>query len=160
MKTFINKKGLLKVPRLKTADYNIVYSNKERTIDLDKPILVYRNLHKKMYSIRQNRKVVAHAEKLCVASFKCIVNEKGRQRVLKTGQKNVHAFIQGKYETSGCGTACDRNDLPAVIKYNPYKYKTFICDNLTIKPYEVKGGGFCILDKDGIKGSYLHTNPM
>lgn len=156
MRTFMNKKGLLKVPRNKYADYNLVYSFRSRTINLDKPVMVYRNLHKKMYSIKQNKVVVAHAERLCLASFECIVNESGRQKVLQTKQKNVHAYIKGKYATSGMGTSAERNDLPAVIKYSPFKNKTFICDNLTIKPFEVKGGGFCILDKNGVKGSYLH----
>lgn len=160
MKTFINKKGLIKIRRNKFADHNLVYPYKGRLIDLDKDIMVYKNLHKNMYSIKQGRTVVAHAERLCIASFKCVVNEAGRKRVLKTKQKNVHAYIKGEYDTSGCGTSCHRNDLPAVIKYNPFKYGFFFCDNLTIKDFEVTGGGFCILDKDGVRGAYLHTNPV
>lgn len=160
MKTFINKKGLIKIKRNKYADYNLVYPYRGRLIDLDKPILVYKNLHKDMYSIKQGKRIVAHAERLCVASFECIVNEKGRRRVLRTGHKNVHAYIKGRYETSGMGTSAERNDLPAEIKYDPRKYKTFICDNLTMKPHEVKGGMFCIMDKDGVKAAYTHTNPL
>lgn len=160
MKAVINKNGLLKVPRNKYADYNIVYPYKHRTIDLEKPIMVYKNLNNGMYSVKQSGLVVAHAERLCLKDFECVINESGRKRAVRTGERNVHAFIKGKYTTSGMGTSAERNDLPAVIRYNPFKNKTFICDNITDKSIEVKSGMFCIFDKEGVRGAYINTNPV
>ena len=145
--------GLIKIPDNKFADYNIVFSFKERQIDLDKPIYVYRNLHKKGYSIKQSGIVVAHADRLCIRSCEFIVSEPGRQRVLKEKQKNVHAFIKGFYTTSGMGTCADRNDLPVSITYNPYKNDSFVTKNFT--PFKkLKGATFCIADENGIKAAY------
>lgn len=157
MKTFINKKGLIKIRNNQYADENEVYSFKGRTINLDKPIKVYRNLHKEgiWYSIKQGNLIVAHATKLCMGDCDFIVNEKGRRRVLKERRKNVHAYIKGYYTTSIMGTAADKNDLPALIKYDPYKYKTFVCTNLIREPYEVKGAMAVILT-DCIRAAYSY----
>jgi hypothetical protein len=155
MTTFINKKGLIKIRNNKFADDNEVYSFKGRNIDLEKPVYVYRNLHKEgiWYSVKQNNLVVAHAQLMVLGDCKFMVNEKGRQRVLKNKQKNVHAFIKGFYTTSGMGTTAAKNDLPAMIEYNPYCNKTFICSNLTVKPYSVKGAMIVILSSV-VRASY------
>lgn len=147
MKTFINKKGLLKIRGNRYADDNEVYSYKGRTIDLKKPIYVYRNLHKEgiWYSVKQGNLVVAHAQLMVMGDCEFIVNEKGRQRVLKEKRKNLHAYIKGYYTTSGMGTTAAKNDLPAMIEYNPYFNKTFMCSNLTVKPYSVKSAMVVIL---------------
>lgn len=152
-----DENGFIRIPNNRYADHNIVYSFKGRQIETEKPVRVYRNLHTGGYSIKQNGLVVAHAERLCLGDFKCIVNEKGRQKIIKTKQKNVHAFIEGKYTTSGMGTSAERNDLGVTIKYDPYKYPFFYSDNLTIHTLKVKGGGFCILDENGVKGAYTYT---
>lgn len=154
METYIDELGFLRIPKNKYHDGNIVTSYKGRQINLDKPILVYRNLHKKLYSIKQGNIVVAHAERFCVRDFETKVNLKGREKVLRTKTKNVHAFIKGYYETSGMGTGADRNDLGVRIEYNPYEYPFFVSKNLTINTLKIIGGIFCILDKDGVKGSY------
>jgi hypothetical protein len=56
---------------------------------------VYRNLHKKCWSIKQRGLVVGHADELALKDCECIVNPKGRHRVIKTGVKTVHAYIKG-----------------------------------------------------------------
>ncbi len=157
MECIIKKDGLLKVPRNKYADYNQVYSFKNRTIDLEKPIRVFRNLTKKgvWYSIQQNKLTVAHAKRLCIGNCTFVVNQKGRERVVRTKRKEFHAYIEGKYGTSGMGTSAEQNDLPAIIKYDPFKYKQFTCTNLTIKEFPVTKAWFVICDKNGVKGSYL-----
>jgi len=145
--------GLLKVPNNKYADDNIVYSYKGRSINLEKPIKVYKNLHKDCYSVKQGTLVVAHAERLCLRDVTFKVNEKNRQKVIKTKQKNVHAFIEGFYDTSGMGTTAERNDLPVKVYYNPYKTNTFINKQYN-KPLKV--ARFVIADKNGVRASYTH----
>lgn len=148
--TYINQLGLIKVKNNKFSDDNIVTSNKGRLIDINKPIRVYRNLHKDVYSIKQGSLVVAHSPRLCLRDFKAVVNKKGRSKVLIDKRKNVHAFLEGYYETSGMGTTAARNDLPSVIEYNPYKHGHFFCGDAV-----VNGGSFCILDENGVRGAYL-----
>jgi hypothetical protein len=145
--------GLLRIPDNKYQDENIVYSYKGRTINLEKSIKVYKNLHKDCYSIKQGSLVVAHAERLCLRDVTFKVNEKNRQKVIKTKQKNVHAFIEGFYDTSGMGTVASKNDLPVKVYYNPYKTSTFINkeSNNTLK-----GAAFVIADKNGVKASYTN----
>lgn len=145
------KDGFVIIPGNKYADSNIVVSFKDRQIDTEQPIYVYRNLHKKGYSIKQSGKVVAHAERLCIRDCEFVVNEGGRQIVLKEKQKNVHAFIKGYYTTSGMGTSAGKNDLPLGITYNPYKNDCFVIKNFAQK---IKGARFCIADNNGVKAAY------
>lgn len=145
--------GLLKIPNNKYSDNNITYPYKGRCIDLEKSILVYKNLHKDCYSIKQGTLVVAHSERLCLRDVKFLVNEKNRQKVIKTKQKNVHAFIRGYYDTSGMGTTAERNDLTVEVYYNPYKTENFINRQYNKK---LTGARFVILDQFGVRASYTH----
>lgn len=149
----IETNGLLRVPNNKYADYNIVYSYKGRSIDIEKPIKVYRNLHKDCYSIKQGSLVVAHAERLCLSNVTFKVNEKNRQKVIETKRKNVHAFIEGFYTTCGIGTTAERNDLPVEVYYNPYKTSSFLNKQYN-KP--LKGAWFVIADQKQVRASYTH----
>lgn len=149
--------GLLRRPdQGMEADDNIIRSYKGRTIDTSKPMRVYMNLHKKCYSIKQFGIVVAHADRLCVRDVKFVVNERQRQQVLITKQKNVHAYIEGYFSTSGMGVTAKRNDLPVEVFYNPYKYDSFVSDSLTIHIQRIEGAWFVIADEKGVKASYTH----
>lgn len=143
--------GLLRIPNNRYADSNTVMPYKNRNIVLNKPVYVYKNLHKALYSIKQKGVVVAHAERLCLGEVEFIVNEKLRQKVLRDKQKNVHAYLKGFYETSGMGTCATRNDLSVAVYYNPYITKKFINKNYNT---ELKGAKFAILDKNGVRASY------
>lgn len=60
---------------------------------------VYRNLMRRdgvWYSIMQRGVVVGHAREILLADVRFVVREGGRQRVLETGRKNVHAFAVGE----------------------------------------------------------------
>jgi len=63
-------------------------------------VFVYYNLTKKCWSIkalegRSKGRVVAHADAVDLWDCKFKVSEAGRQRVLRTKQKNVHAGVEG-----------------------------------------------------------------
>jgi hypothetical protein len=94
---------------------------KDRSINPEKLVYVYRNLHKegRWYSLKQNGKVVAHAD--CVHLNLCLfkVYEKGRQRVLREKQKNVHAYIIGYFVPEAVYT------YETAVSYDPYKYPHF-----------------------------------
>ncbi len=139
------------------ADNNIILPFKNRELDKDKPVRLYRNLTKKgiWYSLIQNGKTVAHTSAICLKNCTFKVNEKTRQRVLRNKRKEFHAYIEGMYTESGMGRTASRNDLPAVITYNPYTHIGFTCKNLTTKPFLVTGARFVICNHEGVKAAYL-----
>ena len=78
-----------------------------RIIIYDKPVLVYKNLHKDCWSTN-----------LCLQNCTMKISEKSRQKVISERKKNVHAYISG-YITDL--VSCE---LP--LYYNPYQTPTFI----------------------------------
>jgi hypothetical protein len=99
-----------------------------------------------------------HRVLLSTATFH--VNEAGRQRVLKSGHKNVHAFVIGKLvseEFTPKGEICgaygiDENgtDLPWTITYNPYKADHFVGE----MGEKVEGAGAVLLNEHGMTATY------
>jgi hypothetical protein len=105
---------------------------------------IYRNLHKPghTYSLKalegeHKGRVVGYAQCLLVRSASFVVREAGRQRVIQTGRKNVHAGIVGDVVEAYLletrlsnnikqGTVYIDIDTPCkTVKYNPYKAPTF-----------------------------------
>jgi len=84
---------------------------------------VYRNLHKKCFSVRDRatRKVVDHKQHVLLENVTFRVSLFGRQRVLREKRKNVHAFVRG--------SLCEKIEFPTLnpreAYYNPYKVEKF-----------------------------------
>jgi len=103
-------------------------------------VAVYWNFHKKTFSIQSREKdsygkVIRHANSVVINSPKFVVRQAGRERVLKEGVKNVHAFVVGSLEWAS-------NELYQLkggrkIIYNPYKYNSFVIAD--IKEQATKG---------------------
>jgi hypothetical protein len=101
-------------------------------------VRVYFNLHKRQFSIMQGGKVVAHADSVLISDAHFTVQKAGRDRVIATKKKNVHAFVCGKLRAI---TANDVNlgwrstaskELPVIsraqnnkARYNPYDVDHF-----------------------------------
>lgn len=88
---------------------------------------VYFNLHKRLFSVRESGRVIAHLPFIVLRDCTFAVQPAGLRRVRETGVKNVHAFVRG---------AWDRNpDTPFYIataervRYNPYISDTFFVVN-------------------------------
>ena len=91
-------------------------------------VQVYKNLHKDCYSIRDSKTklVIAYGTRFALWDPKFKVSEAGRQRVLSTGQKNVHAYIEGNI-VFGRSIGFDLKQL----YYDPFKVESFVdkeCD--------------------------------
>jgi len=91
---------------------------------------VYYNLHKHCYSIRalegtEKGRVVAHMESVCLDDPVFVVQQGGRERVLREKRKNVHAFVRGQWRNSRAWGVRDESELVEVT-YNPYKYDRFV----------------------------------
>jgi len=93
---------------------------------------VYRNLHKKCFSVVDlaTGRVAAHQLQVVLKDASFRVSEAGRQRVLRTRNKNVHAYVRGELlKTNFNFPDCE----PREAWYNPYKVKTFV-DKETNEP--------------------------
>lgn len=102
---------------------NNIIPFKNRVIDYEKPVRVFRNLNKsgRWYSIRQKNKTVAHTNNLLLGDCTLVVNEKTRERVRKTKKKEVHAFVQGYISY-----AQDLTKMNFKLEYNPFTNDNFI----------------------------------
>lgn len=97
-------------------------------------VFVYKNLHKKCYSVRalegpKKGRVIAWETNILLKNPEFVVSEAGRKRVLREKRKNVHAGIRGEW----IGTS----PFPAVnagaqrVTYDPYRFNSFVeCGNL------------------------------
>lgn len=114
---------------------NIIYPYKNRVVDINLPVKVYRNLHKKgtWFSIVQKKLVVGHTNKMLLYNCDFKVNQNGRLRVIKSGRKNVHAYIEGRIVIQVEPFKNFNKLSRRRVTYNPYKNREFIiygfCDN-------------------------------
>ena len=88
---------------------------------------VYYNLHKHVFSVRHKGRVIAHTNAIQIKNAEYVVRKSGRQRVLKEGRKNVHAFVRGDMlEHKGGAFDMSFSVLGDRVTYNPYKYDSFV----------------------------------
>ncbi|KJE27041.1 hypothetical protein LG52_36 [Geobacillus kaustophilus] len=87
-------------------------------IKIGQRVKVYKNLHKKCYSIvdAKTGRVVAYADEVLLRDATFKVSEKGRQRVLREKRKNVHAYVVGTFALT-----YPVETLFKKVTYNPYK---------------------------------------
>lgn len=95
-------------------------------------VMVYWNTHKKTWSLMdpRSRRIVRHADELHLVNATTKVSEAGRQRVIRTGAKCVHAFVIGDI------TDAPHGGLPNELRYNPHETALFV-DRLTGEPVHV-----------------------
>lgn len=103
---------------------------------------VYRNLHRKCWSVMERGLVVEHRDTLVLGNCIFRVRPSGRARVLKEKKKFVHAFAVGNRLH---GMIPMPNDC-IQITYNPYKADHFYRVD-TNEP--VYGVGLAFLMEDG-----------
>jgi len=88
---------------------------------------VYYNVHKDKLSVQKKVEgrwvVVGHTDSINLINCTFKVSEKGRQRVIKSKVKNVHAFVEGtiEYDFSYSKKSTTRKR----VYYNPYNMKSF-----------------------------------
>ena len=106
----------------------LLFERISELIDIDKPVEVYRNLHKKCWSVRQGGKVRLHTDYICLEKAELKVLQKGRERVLKEQSKNVHAFIKGFLVHPNVINGFEKlnNHTWIDVGYNPYKCGSFV----------------------------------
>jgi hypothetical protein len=90
-------------------------------------VLVYWNLHKNMYSVMDavTRRVITHTRNIRLNNVTFKVSEAGRQRVLREGRKNVHAFVCGEVDGADFPGQFTAGIRGTVVTYNPHKAAYF-----------------------------------
>lgn len=87
---------------------------------------VYRNLHKKCWSVRHKGKVIAHVNKIVLKDCQLVVQPAGNARARREQRKNVHAFIRGHVSSVEECNAATPNLGYVEVHYNPFKNTTFV----------------------------------
>lgn len=117
---------------------------KERELVVGQQVEVYYNLHKHVFSIRDKKTklVYAHAMSVHLRNVTFKVNKKGRENVIKSKQKNVHAFLVGEFVgLDSPFSSQETNDIRSAY-YNPYVVDCFI-DLATKKPLSLEETVYC-----------------
>lgn len=96
-------------------------------------VLVHKNLHKNMWSVRnkKTRLVISHEDKVYLKDCKFIVQKAGREKVRRDKKKNVHAFIEGELiSKEEAYTLMSVESFPKAVMYDPYIHDTFMSCSL------------------------------
>jgi hypothetical protein len=154
----------METKEIKFHNGNQIIPFKDRELNLEKPVKVFRNLSRKfkgekVYSIMQGGRTVAHARALMLRDATFHVNENGRQFVITNKKKIVHATVKGFITDSGMGTDATRmverkEHLPAIITYNPYTDTHFMCKNLRVDPKPITGASVVAFNSMGVSAAY------
>ena len=86
-------------------------------------VRIYFDSTRKAWSIKYKGKVIGKALELCLTNVKFVASEKGRQRVLKSGRKNVHSYVEGVVTSPSLTEEVSTNR--SVFSYNPYRGSKF-----------------------------------
>jgi len=89
-------------------------------------VRVHRNLHKAAWSVVDPKtgRVIAHVDRIALKDVEFRVQEGGRQTVLRTRQRSVHAYVVGEL----VGTIQKPPSRPSGLRrfsYDPYRAATF-----------------------------------
>lgn len=122
-------------------------------------VKVYRNLKhghaaRPLYSVMLNGRIIARRRRVLLQNCKFVVNQAGRIRVIRSGRKNVHAFVIGQWvrQPDSCfGTdETDKRTLGIQVRYNPYKMKSF----QTPSGHPIKTARAVLLNENGVTACY------
>ena len=114
-----------------------------RLVDPNRRVQVYKNLHKNVYSVRQDGIVKFHSDSVWLKDVRYNVSQAGNAKVRRENKKNVHATITG-YLTIKMDTDSHR------VVYNPYKHFSFVYETSQMP---IKNSERCVLSKFGVFAS-------
>lgn len=112
---------------------------------------IYRNLRTKGFSVRYRGLVIDRLFTFSAESVEFKVNEKGRLKVIKERQKNVHAFVVcDKYKVKKYPVLSQKDiDRLDRVMYNPYSAAHFMCNGKKIQTAKevIFQNGMCFVTK-------------
>ncbi|MGQ7794489.1 hypothetical protein ACUN0C_18955 [Faunimonas sp. B44] len=86
---------------------------------------VYWNSRRRCYSVRHKGRVIHHLTALSIERPRFVVSQKGRERVIATGEKNVHAVIRGRLWCM-FGIPAGQKSRAREVRYNPFVNSSFV----------------------------------
>ena len=109
-------------------------------------VQVYWNYHKKKWSVvalegEDKGRVITHADVVMVEDAKLAVQPRGNEKVREEGKKNVHAFVRGQWASQDeviYPKWLTQDEVKRGIKYNPYKYESFVLADTDEPVYEAR----------------------
>ena len=90
-------------------------------------VKIYKNLHNGLWSVKDSKTglVLGHTNEITLANCTYTVGQQTRLRVIESGQKEVHAYVNGLYVADTFMESLqDAYDVKHVT-YNPYKENHF-----------------------------------
>lgn len=100
-------------------------SDKVRMSRAGKRVEVYYNSRRRVLSVRDvGGKVIGYVRSIKLRDVTFHVNQRGRQRVVDTGAKNLHAWVRGTVDMNQRFNVVGTR--PAY--YNPFKFSSFVED--------------------------------
>jgi hypothetical protein len=106
---------------------------------------VYRNLRTGRWSVRalegpHRGLVIAHKSDFILEACSYAVQPAGRDKVRRTGRKNVHAFIRGRVPES---VVMMFGREPRRVTYNPYEHDGFVLESIATDARLGDDGRWC-----------------
>ena len=98
----------------------------------DQFVRAYWNIHKGLYSVQdyKTRRVIDRSNDVFLINPNFVVRQGGRERVIREGKKNVHAFAVGyrpsKFTAEEWDVYYTSGKTWKDVTYNPYKNDTFV----------------------------------
>lgn len=109
-------------------------------------VRVYRNLTRSCLSLQHAGRVIGHVHAVLIVDARPVISEAGRQRVIATGRKQVHAYIEGRARRVSLHEAREihraHRDTAQGISYNPTRGPGF---EFRDRPGVIWGGGGAVL---------------
>jgi hypothetical protein len=98
---------------------------KGRLLHYGQTVQVYKNLNRDCFSIRDKKTglVIAYASSVTLREAKFKVSAAGRLRVIRSGIRSVHGYVEGEFEAADLATP---SSLVNTAYYNPFKTEHFI----------------------------------
>ena len=126
----------------------MLYVKEGHLLETGQKIRVYRNLHKRTFSIQdiRTKKVIAHGDGFILKDVVFKVYKSGQERVRNTFQKRVHAYVVGTYVNDSGSLTSEYRE----IFYDPYKTDFFV-DVLSYNPVHNSDVCLCLSNKCYIK---------
>lgn len=123
---------------------------KNRNIDLNIDVSIYRNLLKKgvVFSVKQYGYVVAHTTSISLINCTCVVNYVAQQRIRKTKNREVHAHITGTITE-------EQIDTNNIISYQPFVHDDFFVISNTHEKLSISGAEFIKFGPNGLLGKNI-----
>lgn len=110
-----------------------VESYKGRQLSQGDIVLCYRNLTKNSLSLSMEKLVYGHTMSVTLLDVTFKVMQSGNKKTREKKQKNVHAFVKGRLESStnsivDIDEAYNKLELDGYqrVYYNPYKVSSFV----------------------------------